>query len=610
MAQNNLYQLLSQHFDKSELRQLCFELHIDYEELSEQRKADFVRELILYCQRHKRLPDLLQACRRFRPEVTWPDKAENIALGLPSVAFWQRPFVIAALIVIGLLTLITTTIVNIGGEGLIGVLATEMPTATAAATPTTKPTTTPLPIATPLPFAPEQTGEILIVIASFARSEGVADAEAHNEIKRAIEKAADDLEYSNLRVEVVTEVLQSEDREGAEALGAQYDASIVIWGDETAVRVTVNYFNRKAADSLASDVEVSVARPDNYVQFITADLPGQLTFLSLFTVAKSYIAEVNIQMTIQALEEAVSALEDVGNPPEGAEEAYFLLGIFYQVTKDYQRAIAAYDQVVALNPNLIEAYLNRGIIQKNQGDLTEAIADYDQAIMLDPERIVAYIGRGQARANQGDLEGAIADYDQAIALDPEMAEAYANRGNAHLDQGDLEEAMADYDQAIALNSDLPEVYYNRGNTQAAQGNMVEAITDYDQAITLNPGMVEAYANRGKTLSYLGYDWLAINNYNQAMALNPDIAMVYVNRGISRVKVGNLEEAIEDFDQALVLEPGLADAYAGRGMAYQVMGNSERALADLRYFLTIADESELRTTVESIIVEIEAALTNE
>jgi hypothetical protein len=65
-----LYQNMIDAFTKDELVTLAFELSVDYESLPDGRDA-FGRELIVYLQRRKRLPELVEACRRLRPNTTW-----------------------------------------------------------------------------------------------------------------------------------------------------------------------------------------------------------------------------------------------------------------------------------------------------------------------------------------------------------------------------------------------------------------------------------------------------------------------------------------------------------------------------------------------------------
>ena len=71
--------LLTRHFNLEELRTLCFELGIPFDELGGQGLRGVARELLLYVQRRDRLPELLTALTVERPSVAWPDAA-----GLPS----------------------------------------------------------------------------------------------------------------------------------------------------------------------------------------------------------------------------------------------------------------------------------------------------------------------------------------------------------------------------------------------------------------------------------------------------------------------------------------------------------------------------------------------
>jgi len=67
-----LLRMLHRYFNISELRSLCFDLGIDYEDLSGENKSDKVRELVAYMDRHGRTSDLLSICKQLRPLVSWP----------------------------------------------------------------------------------------------------------------------------------------------------------------------------------------------------------------------------------------------------------------------------------------------------------------------------------------------------------------------------------------------------------------------------------------------------------------------------------------------------------------------------------------------------------
>jgi lipoprotein NlpI len=64
------------------------------------------------------------------------------------------------------------------------------------------------------------------------------------------------------------------------------------------------------------------------------------------------------------------------------------------------------------------------------GDRDRAIADFNQAIALDAKMTAAYINRGVAHLGKSDWDLAIADFTIAIALDPNQSVAYLNRAQA------------------------------------------------------------------------------------------------------------------------------------------------------------------------------------
>ena len=65
-----LRQKVAEHFNLDELRSLCFDLGIDYENFPA-TKEGMTREIVMYCQRHGQISLLLEHCRRLRPEVSW-----------------------------------------------------------------------------------------------------------------------------------------------------------------------------------------------------------------------------------------------------------------------------------------------------------------------------------------------------------------------------------------------------------------------------------------------------------------------------------------------------------------------------------------------------------
>lgn len=66
-----LRRILLSSFNESELRDLCFDLRVDYDNLPGQSKADKARELVAYFDRRGRLAELIKVCYQLRPNASW-----------------------------------------------------------------------------------------------------------------------------------------------------------------------------------------------------------------------------------------------------------------------------------------------------------------------------------------------------------------------------------------------------------------------------------------------------------------------------------------------------------------------------------------------------------
>jgi tetratricopeptide (TPR) repeat protein len=114
-----------------------------------------------------------------------------------------------------------------------------------------------------------------------------------------------------------------------------------------------------------------------------------------------------------------------GNPPSArnskfAEEVRRGSDAFKKA--DYDRAAAAFDELIRLDPNHSEAHRWRGDASLNKGEFDRALSEYGEAILLDPRNGMAYAVRGAAWTEKGEFDRAIASFDEAIRLDAKIAD--------------------------------------------------------------------------------------------------------------------------------------------------------------------------------------------
>ena len=170
-------------------------------------------------------------------------------------------------------------------------------------------------------------------------------------------------------------------------------------------------------------------------------------------------------------------------------------------------------------PTYACAYNNRGRVYSFKRDYDRAIAEYDQAIKLDPSLAMAYSNRGESRFNKGDLDGAFADFDAAIKRDPNYAMAYANRGLVYYRKHDMAHALADYTTRIKLAPDLL-AYIDRGNVYRDSEQLDRAAADYGEAIRVAPTDARGWRNRGMIRLYQGDNKGGLADYDKALQYDP------------------------------------------------------------------------------------------
>lgn len=71
VSSSQLAQALDRYFNSAELRELCHDLGVEYENLGGKSKSEKALELIQYCERHGRTDDLINTIQRARPNVDW-----------------------------------------------------------------------------------------------------------------------------------------------------------------------------------------------------------------------------------------------------------------------------------------------------------------------------------------------------------------------------------------------------------------------------------------------------------------------------------------------------------------------------------------------------------
>jgi tetratricopeptide (TPR) repeat protein len=242
-----------------------------------------------------------------------------------------------------------------------------------------------------------------------------------------------------------------------------------------------------------------------------------------------------------------------------------------QVEKKFEKAERAFQT---------NSWIEQAYQHSLKNDFDTAIAAYNQAIAIEPRNPLAYMGRGNAYLSKGSYDQAIEDSNLAIEIGLNSAMVYQIRGVAYRMKGLYDHAIRDLDRAITLDSRHIAAYISRGLAYAGKSKYNRAIEDYSRAISLDPYEARLYLGRGDFYEKSGADDRAIEDYSRAIALDSGMIVAYLSRAFIYEKKGLFNRAIDDYNRLTAMDPNNARAYFLRGLTYVKMGHVNKMREDV------------------------------
>jgi tetratricopeptide (TPR) repeat protein len=202
--------------------------------------------------------------------------------------------------------------------------------------------------------------------------------------------------------------------------------------------------------------------------------------------------------TLRQLKQAVKA-----NPQD--PEAYFNLGLQYEILGKNKEAVKAFKEALKLKPDYPEALNELARLKGEGGNSAQAIKDLQQALKLKPDLSVArnalggeYNQQGLSLIAQGQWDKAAQAFQEALKANPDAEVGSAVRNNlgvALASEGNYEGARDEFRQVLEKDPGNSNAHYNYGASSLAVGNNVDAFREYLVLKELDP-------NYAGELSYL------------------------------------------------------------------------------------------------------------
>jgi serine/threonine protein kinase len=185
------------------------------------------------------------------------------------------------------------------------------------------------------------------------------------------------------------------------------------------------------------------------------------------------------------------------------KEQWLATGNVYYDQDEFEEALLAYEQALAIDPNYSLAYIGKGIALRNMQRYAEALQAHERAIQLAPSDPVAYNNKSLVLNKLGRYRESVIFSQRALELSAAYPAAYVNLGYALAELKRYDEALATYDQAIDLDSTCVDAYNAKGVALITLERYGESLPLFEKAIEIDPSSESAYQGLSLALEKLG-----------------------------------------------------------------------------------------------------------
>lgn len=222
-------------------------------------------------------------------------------------------------------------------------------------------------------------------------------------------------------------------------------------------------------------------------------------------------------------------------------------GINAKNNENYTEAVDYFTQALALDDHDSKPWFYRANIYNHSlKEYNLALADYDEAIKREPENEFYYYNRALCSLNLGDVDAAREDYNSALAINADYALALWDRALIYAEDEEYAQAIADLTRVLELSPySAAIVYKDLANVYFQMGDKRQALTYFNQSLDLDSYAVYTYKGRGNLYLSLGEYAKSLADYEKVKELNPKDAEAYNKCALIYEKMGDMEAAARE-----------------------------------------------------------------
>ena len=284
-----------------------------------------------------------------------------------------------------------------------------------------------------------------------------------------------------------------------------------------------------------------------------------------FALAFAGLADASVQMYGETKEriwadKAIAASQQGMRLDENLIEVRIAAASAVLATGKFNEAIVQLQQALRLAPNSDDAYRRLAVAFRRAGRVDDARRMNEEAIRVNPYHWLNHNAMGETALRVGDNARAEQAFSNVIELEPDNVNGLNNLGAIYLMTGRYAQAAGAFQRATELVP-TAEAYSNLGIAYAWQGRFQEALPAYSKAVETSPNVDGWLSNLGDGYRWLGQSQKATETYDRAIALaynalqvNPSDARTRSYLGTYYAKKGDTAQGIKLVREAATADP--------------------------------------------------------
>ena len=280
----------------------------------------------------------------------------------------------------------------------------------------------------------------------------------------------------------------------------------------------------------------------------------------------NHLADATARLQRGEYEPAMAAAEEaLRNEPE-LLEAHVLLGNAYQRQGKFPEAAASFERVLELKPDSNFAMIDLLSALINMGENDRVIEKASRFLQLFPNDPLLHEELGLAYFFKRDYDRALDTFATALELGP-SAIALSKIGEVYAIRGELEKGETYVREALAKNPRNKGSYYTLAQIEEARGNLDDAVALYQKELENDPKEYKASFNAAVILKRQGRYGEAMPFCRKTIEANPNFNLPYFMIAEYHSQQGtDLEQAIELCKRGIDVAPAEEPALLG----YQIL----------------------------------------